>query len=142
MELIIFDVFEKYVSFNKEASISFISNLNEKCVYFHLICPILIIRGAIIWLKVESRKSRNLARLKKCEISPTLTARLQSEKTTAEFCAYSSFELHCKLEGTSFFGLIFQGKNLYQILLLLISKNSYPLYTMGMSSIEEKFSFC
>ena len=57
-ELITFDVFEKYVSFNKEASNSFISNFIEKCVHFHDIWSILIRRGAMIWLKVESRKSR------------------------------------------------------------------------------------
>ena len=36
-KLIIFDVFEIYVSFNKEASYSFISNLIEKYVHFHAI---------------------------------------------------------------------------------------------------------
>ena len=36
-ELIIVDVFETYVSFNKEASNSFISNLIEKCIHFHAI---------------------------------------------------------------------------------------------------------
>ena len=34
VELLIFDVFEKYVSFNKEASDSFISNLTAKFEYF------------------------------------------------------------------------------------------------------------
>ena len=58
VKVLIFHIFKKYVTFDKEASNCFISNLIPKFVYFS--CYLLNFNycGTIIWSKSQSRDSR------------------------------------------------------------------------------------